>query len=372
MSHEIDETTGQAACFVTGEPAWHRLGKVISTAATSDEALKLAVLDWLVEKRPLFLADGTEVHGRVANVRSDTGAVLGVVGNGYRVVQNAEAFRFMDALVGDKLAMFETAGALKGGKVVWMLARIPKELRAAGEDVVHPYVLLTNGHDGARALRVLPTTVRVVCANTLNLALGRATKGGGFVLHHHKNLDTRVAEAQAKLGLILQRLDTFEQEMQALAKVSVTETQVTDYLEGLFPTGRKALANHPRLGTKAVEGGAALLDSILDGTAGKQEVMAELLAGHEEQMTRKQQQNAKILEQILANYKDPTNTLPGIKGTAWALYNAVSEWADHQRPARGKDQAARDENRLSSIWFGPANDVKQEAYAAALQLANAV
>ena len=136
----------------------------------------MAILDWLVEKQPLFTADGTKVAGEFATVRQDTAAV-GVVGNNYRVFQNAEAFDFFDALVADKLAMYETAGSLKGGKRRSFCASIPKELRAAGDDVVNPYVLLTNTHDGSGTLRMLPTSVRVVCQNTLNLALGRANSG---------------------------------------------------------------------------------------------------------------------------------------------------------------------------------------------------
>src|SRR5687767_14947496 len=132
MSHEIDTTTGRAACFVTGTPPWHGLGSVVAEAQTSAEAIKLAGLDWSVEQLPLVArgaAGERAVPGRVANVRADTGAVLGVVGTGYRPFQNAEAFEFFDAVVQEKLAVFESAGALKGGKYVWMLARLPLTVR---------------------------------------------------------------------------------------------------------------------------------------------------------------------------------------------------------------------------------------------------
>jgi hypothetical protein len=126
VAHEIDQTTGRAAVFVTGEPAWHRLGTVIEQATTSAEAIGLAGLDWRVEQWPVRAFDPdnntTEagIPDTVANVRTDTKAVLGVVGRRYRVFQNHEAFDFMDGLVGDKLAMYETAGSLHGGKRVWM------------------------------------------------------------------------------------------------------------------------------------------------------------------------------------------------------------------------------------------------------------
>ena len=140
MAHAIDQTTGRAAVFVTGEPAWHRLGVVIENATTSAEAIGLAGLDWRVEQWPVraFDPDNHSIEAgipdTVANVRTDTKAVLGVVGKRYRVFQNHEAFDFMDGLVGDKLAMYETAGSLHGGKRVWMMASIPKEYRAGPDD----------------------------------------------------------------------------------------------------------------------------------------------------------------------------------------------------------------------------------------------
>ena len=137
MAHEIDISTGTPAVFTTGTAPWHRLGTTVADTQTSEEAICLAGLDWSVEPWPLVARrDGIEreVTGRVANVRTDTGAVLGVVGPGYKVFQNRAAFEFFDALVDEKLAIYETAGALKGGRYVWMLARLPKTLRAAGDD----------------------------------------------------------------------------------------------------------------------------------------------------------------------------------------------------------------------------------------------
>lgn len=328
MAHEIDQTTGKAAIFVTGEPAWHQLGTVVSEAQTSDAALKLAGLDWTVEQWPL-LAQCPRLHeGRsemtvpsmVANVRSDTQAVLGVVGAGYKPFQNVEAFQFFDALVGEKLAMYETAGALKGGKRVWILARLPQEVRIKGDDIVKPYVLLSNGHDGSMALRMLPTTVRVVCQNTLNLALGRASSSEGLVIYHYESLTRRVEDAREKLAIVQRRVSEFTVEAQALAATEVSSDDLNAYFESLLP----------------------------------------------DQSDKSQQ---KMLEAWLANFEAETNTLPGIRGTLWAAYNAVSEWADHQKVTRGANEMDRLDNRLNSIWFGSANTIKQQAYAAALEIA---
>ena len=332
MAHAIDQTTGRAAVFVTGEPAWHRLGTVIEQATTSAEAIGLAGLDWRVEQWPVraFDPDNNSVEAgipdTVANVRTDTKAVLGVVGRRYRVFQNHEAFDFMDGLVGDKLAMYETAGSLHGGKRVWMMASIPKEYRAGPDDLIKPYVLLTNTHDGSQALRMIPTTVRVVCQNTLNLAL-REAGVEGLTISHHPRLESRIAEARAKLGIIAARFDKFDDELHAMLAKELTVTEAGGYFRGL--TG------------------------------------ADLPHGTDRQKKTRE----KVLGQMLDNFDNDKNTLPGVKHTAWGAYNAVSEWADHQRKFRGGSPADKLDRQLDSVWFGQSHQIKQAAYRGALELA---
>jgi phage/plasmid-like protein (TIGR03299 family) len=332
MAHEIDQTTGRAAVFVTGEPAWHKLGTVIEQAASSVEAIGLAGLDWAVEQWPVRAFDPDHPQQEaaatnvVANVRTDTRSVLGVVSRRYRVFQNREAFNFMDALVGDKLAMYETAGSLHGGRRVWMLARIPKEYRAGSDDLIKPYVLLTNTHDGSQALRMIPTTIRVVCQNTLNLALGEAGVDG-LTISHHPRLDSRVHEARTKLGIIAARFDQFDAELHAMLDADVTVPQAEGYFRGL--------------------------------------------SGMDLPITSERQKNAreKVYGQMLGNFDNERNTLPGVKHTAWAAYNAVSEWADHQRAYRGGNATEKLNRRLDSVWFGASHQLKQAAYHGALELA---
>jgi phage/plasmid-like protein (TIGR03299 family) len=327
MAHELDQTTGRAACFVAGEPAWHRLGTVVSEAQTSAEAIRLAALDWTVSKRPIYYHSPSDlpsdplrsVADSFAIVRSDTGAALSVVGSFYRPFQNREAFDFMDAIVGERLAMFHTAGALKGGRKVWMLAKIPSELRIHGDDVVEPYVLLTNSHDGTSGLRILPTTVRVVCQNTLNLALSRAGASEGMSIVHTASLDQRIEEARAKLGIIRRQLETFQTAAQTMTRRSLTSEELANYFAGL-------------LGNRAAK-------------------------------TQK-----KTIEAFADNFHNARNTLPGMRGSLWAAYNAVSEWADHDMRVVGKTTAEQLDNRVTSIWFGPANRIKQKAWEAALSL----
>jgi len=335
MPHEIDTTTGRAAVFVThtsGGPAWHGLGTIIDTAATSRDAIQLAGLDWQVEQWPIEAVDPQTqtVHqapNHVANVRTDTNAILGVVGRQYHPFQNRDAFEFMDAIVGDKLAMFETAGALRDGRVVWMLARIPTEYRAGADDLIRPYVLLVNSHDGSTALRMIATTVRVVCMNTLNLAMSRAQRFEGISIRHRPNLEERVGEAREKLGIVAARFDQFDEELHRMIAGVLRPKQVETYFNGVLPKLPK------------------------DAT------------------DRQKQNRRDTLDQFRVNFENETNTLAGVKHTPWAAYNAVSEWADHQRSFRGRGETQRAENRLNSVWFGSSHQVKQRAYAEALALA---
>jgi phage/plasmid-like protein (TIGR03299 family) len=343
------------------------LGRVLTGLQKAEVMKEAAILGWLVEKRPLFLADGAKVPGAFATVRTDTGAALGVVGSNYVPFQNSAAFDQMDHIVGEGLAMYETAGSLHGGKRIWIMARIPKELRAGKEDVINPYVLLTNRHDGAGAIRLLPTSVRVVCQNTLNMALhARGASKEGLSIRHTKNVHEAVEEAREKLGIIVKRVASFQAQIDALAKVSLKESEVKDYFEQLYPTGkRRARAAQP-----LVDDGT-LLDNILGAKQQGGEMMRELLAAAEEEQTRTQKRNAKILEQLLENFSNERNTLSGIEGTAWAAFNSVSELVDWQAPVRGKDDLARANNRMNSIFFGAGAERKAEAFQLALQMAGA-
>jgi phage/plasmid-like protein (TIGR03299 family) len=327
MAHEIDLTTGRAAAFYAGEPAWHRLGTVVKDARTSAEAINLAGLDWTVEQRAMAAAGPSgwiPVPNTLANVRSDTNAVLGVVSSYYRPFQNLEAFAFMDELVGEKLAMFETAGSLKGGKRVWMLARIPQTYHVGAADEIQPYVLLTNGHDGGAALRMIPTSVRVVCWNTLTLALSKSTASEGITIFHFGELADRVQRAREALGLAVKRFETFEADANRLAQRQLTAAELATYFANYLPAGDSKSSKTLRM---------------------------------------------KMLDSLLANFENERQNLPGIRGTAWAAYNAVSEYADHTKGTSGKGDNERLDNRVNSIWFGSANSLKQKAFEDALALA---
>ena len=183
--------------FSVRETPWHGLGRIIMDAPASREALELAGLDWQVESRNIYSGTGTMIPGYRANVRSTDDAVLGVVSDRYRIVQNEEAFQFTDDLLGEGVT-YETAGSLQGGKKVWMLARLPRKYLIAG-DQVEPYLVIFNSHDGSSGVKVAMTPIRVVCQNTLNLALNTAKRS--WTARHTENVLLRVQDARETLQL---------------------------------------------------------------------------------------------------------------------------------------------------------------------------
>ena len=183
--------------FSVRETPWHGLGRIIMDAPASREALELAGLDWQVESRNIYSGTGSMIPGYRANVRSTDDAVLGVVSDRYRIVQNEEAFQFTDDLLGEGVT-YETAGSLQGGKKVWMLARLPRKYLIAGDQVV-PYLVIFNSHDGSSGVKVAMTPIRVVCQNTLNLALNTAKRS--WTARHTENVLLRVQDARETLQL---------------------------------------------------------------------------------------------------------------------------------------------------------------------------
>lgn len=161
--------------FYTREKPWHGLGTGVAKAPSSADALRLAGLDWKVMQEPIYTDAGRKIPGYKANVRDTDRRVLGVVTDRYKVIQNREAFDFTDALLGSGVR-YETAGTLQEGRKVWLLARLPHEYIISGERI-SPYLVFSNTHDGSGAVRVAVTPIRVVCNNTLNLALRTAKRG---------------------------------------------------------------------------------------------------------------------------------------------------------------------------------------------------
>ena len=225
MAHMIE------TMFSVREKPWHGLGTIVMEAPTSAEALKLAGLDWMVVQESVYTDNQELIKGYKANVRSIDRRVLGVVSDRYKVVQNTDAFSFTDELLG-KGVRYETAGSLQEGKKVWLLARLPREYIIAGERI-SPYLVFSNTHDGSGSVKVAVTPVRVVCNNTLNLALSNASRS--FSMVHTGNIQGKIQEAKDTLFMAENYMDNLGIEFEQLRRQKVTDAQVREYVDQLIP-----------------------------------------------------------------------------------------------------------------------------------------
>jgi len=246
--------------FYVRETPWHGLGIRVDEALNSKEALVSAGLDWKVTQRPIYTADFICASGNVytnaeqiipnykANIRDVDGAVLGVVTDRYKIVQNEEAFAFTDALIGEGVR-YETAGSLQGGRRVWILGKLPENYIIGGERI-EPYMVFSNSHDGTAAIKVAMTPIRVVCQNTLNLAISQAkrswsTKHTGGV--HNRmgiasgagsvgaDVSRGVLEARETLGLAHKYMENLGREFDNLSRIKLSDGKVMELINELIP-----------------------------------------------------------------------------------------------------------------------------------------
>lgn len=224
--------------FSVREKPWHGLGTIVMEAPASAEALRLAGLDWNVVQEPIYTGFKEQVEGYKANVRDTDRKVLGVVSDRYKVVQNVDAFSFTDELLG-KGVRYETAGSLQDGRKVWLLARLPREYIIAGERI-SPYLVFSNTHDGSGSVKVAVTPVRVVCNNTLNLALNTARRS--FSIIHTGNIQDKIQEAKDTLFMAEEYMDCLGVEFEQLRRQKITDQQIKEYIEILLPMEKEPTA----------------------------------------------------------------------------------------------------------------------------------
>lgn len=324
MSHNLATTNGQTAMMYAGETPWHGLGTKLDQPATAAEAIEAAGLNYEVELRSLTAADEIPVPDRKAVIRCDSQKVLGVVGSSYRPVQNHQCFGFLDAVVANGQLRYHTAGALGKGEKVWMLAKIPGEIRVKdSEDVTEQYLLLSNSHDGSSALRVFFTPIRVVCANTLGAAERRGRKQGISIVHKG-NLEAKVAESQEILGLAKRFYDDLGEHIDRLANHYPSRKQLEEYFAALYP-------DRPDTRNRRA-----------------QNVRKELFRLFEEGRGQ---------------------GIPEIRFSTWAAFNSLVEFTDYFRPTRGRTPKDRASRRLESAWFGSGASLKARAWTVALEMA---
>lgn len=314
------------------EKPWHGLGHIVSGLQTSKEAIVAAGLDWQVTKIPneytvkIGKAKVKMTGKGFQVVREDNKESLGNVGNRWTPQQNREGFAFMDEVIGRKAAVYETAGALGRGEKTWMLAKVNGLITLGGDDVVDKYFLIANAHDGTKAIKFAVTTVRVVCANTLHLALTEAEKGEKiFSIRHTSKAADKVAKVVDYLGVASKKFEDFADMAKVMTKHQLNLKKFDEFL------------------------GLVGIDTEAQG--GKK-------------------------ESIYTDIKEAFETSPGsklttAKGTLWGALNAVTYYTNHVRPTRVTAVSGfktENEARLNSVWFGSGAALNEKALKAAQSL----
>jgi phage/plasmid-like protein (TIGR03299 family) len=329
--HELDmDAAGNARMFavvrdMARDTPWHKLGTMKATAPrNAAEAIVSAGANWKVFKMPVgLLGDSVAIPGAFATVREtpDRGMeTLGMVGAKYTVMQNEAAFEWFDPVVADGRASFETAGVLRGGRVVWVLAKLASGFEVVPGDRVNGYLLLSNTHDGSRAIEARFTPIRVVCANTLREAHKGNVGDRPIKIRHTASLTDRLAEAQRVMGAASQAMESTAEAFRAMARVSMSGAKLQAFIRDVLEQPAEG-----KLSTR---------------TQNTVNAIAELYDGAGLGLD-----------------------MPGVRGTAWAAYNAVAEFVDYKR---GSDDG---DDRLASMAFGTGAEMKDRALRAALAMA---
>lgn len=217
--------------FYVREVPWHGLGTKVMEAPTSKAALTLAGLDWKVIQRPIVTKDGIPIPGFKANLRETDKKVLGVVTDRYKVVQNPDAFSFTDRLLGEGVT-YETAGSLQEGRRTWLLARLPQRYIISGDEIT-PYLVFMNSHDGTGSIKAAMTPIRVVCQNTLNLALDNAKRY--WATNHTGDIHGKMEDARYTLLYADQYMAQLGKAIDSLNRIRLSDRQVCEYIDALFP-----------------------------------------------------------------------------------------------------------------------------------------
>jgi phage/plasmid-like protein (TIGR03299 family) len=355
MAHEFE--TGM---FARGLAAWHKLGTVLPPGHAAEtnaiEALRQAGLDWSVEMRPAYIAQGdtmVRLPGVRAIVRATDGKILGNAGDvprgganardGYVPLQNDGMARWFQPVLDAGEARIEAAASLFGGQRVYMLARIGHngDSHASvvdGDEIVNHW-LIANDHSGKHSLRVARCRTRVVCANTLAAAFGEGT----YVrIRHGKSMAETLDELRK---VMTKERDAFSQDVgifRELATKSVTRAKLREYVQAVFPESFKE-EKKPVAPPLAVTG-RGLLDEIMGGSAHAAPIVTD------EHRAEGKALVSEILDRVEVLMESGRGAnVPGVRGTMWGAYNAVNEYLQYEY---GRGPAGATDKRMDAMLFG--------------------
>lgn len=317
MAHEVE------SMLYVGETPWHGLGVKLERAPTSREAIVASGLDWEVAKEPLvFASDGTPTESW-ANIRVSDRKILGYTGPDWEPLQNAHAFEWFDPFLASGEATIETAGALRGGEVVWILARIGRDdsvIVPRSDDRVAKFILLAHGHNGKMSVRAGFSPIRVVCANTL--AMAYADDASKLLrLRHTKGTRAALDDVRDVMNTANATFEATAEQYRRLARREINAETLERYVARVFEAPPVSLA-------PAID-----------------DIMPARFLGNAKPSRAERNARAR-LETISELFEHGRgNDLPGVRGTAWAAYNAVTEYLTHERPGMTS------EARIDSLTF---------------------
>lgn len=316
--------------FYTGDVPWHGLGVHLAKPATLEEALRTGGLNWRVDQVDLVTADDppSPVARRKALVRSDRAPghehrVLGVAHRGFSPVQNDEAGLLFDAIFGQGRRVYHTGGYLGDGEKVWLLARLDSTFSVGKDDVVQPYALMANSHDGSMAFNIRLTTVRVVCQNTLSLAMNQRL-GVEFRRSHQGSFAQHAQAAQDYFKATMHELDKVSQSFVELSKRKCTDEKFNEIVLALIPA--PARPRNADRNPGLLKAWQAKTDAVLAAR--------------------------KHISELRDNGKG--QALEGSIGTFWGVLNAVLEYVDHHQKT--------DQSRIAFALLGDGMDLKMRAF----------
>ena len=323
MAHELMEHDSLA---FGGQLPWHGIGvELAEDVVDSKTMIETAGLGWEVKKVPAYYENPTddlfyEVPRQHIIVRTDKNIPLGVVGEAYSPIQNSDRFSFLDALIDNKNC-YHVAGSLRNGAYVWVLLKLSDQVEIAKADAVEQYLLCMDSNTGESPFMVFPTNVRVVCKNTLNVALSSHDRSKAIRLRHSGDVSEKLKQASEVLRYSEKSLESAQKIFKSMARAKITRNETYQYLLELLPKGD----------------------------------------------TERGEARKKTIRNQILQHLDESPNQEKVRGTVWGLWNAVTEWTDHSKKRQtSKIYTNTNEARMADIMLGSTATFKQKSFDIAL------
>ena len=319
MSHGLEQKNGKTSMFYAGsnETPWHRGGVFLGeNSVTAEEAIKAANMEWEVSLQSIECINLT-IPDFKAVLREDTGEVLGIRKQKYTPYQNKDAFKVLDPFIGEGKAVWHTAGVLGKGERIWIQAKLPGYIEVTKNDIIEKYLFLTNSHDGSTGIKLGFSPQRIVCANTLKMAL---VSGQSSIMNikHTKNHEIKIKQALKVLGLVEKIAEDFETDAKKMYEFKMSDADIDAYLAEVINITKEAKEKVELYKDKSF----IRYKEYIEGGLG--------------------------------------TDIQGVKGSLWGTYNAITESIDH--PTR------KVKDLLQYSQFGAGRIIKDRAWDKAKKL----